>query len=382
MTKPITGAVTEMMETMERVGTMNAVVKTLTACLQCGTCSASCVSKSSFNLRKIVMDFVLDGKDFDSSIWDCTTCFACQTRCPREIPLTDVIVDSRRKLVESGRTPPEVRDIFISIQKFRNPFGVPSQERKSWLRKLKVEKGIPDISDGVEYFWFIGCFNSVDPRSRMVVEKVADIFNEIGINYGISESEGCCGNDVYAMGEEGLFELLKEENTKFLRENGIRKIITTSPHCYNAFKNYYSSLQVYTPVDIVHSAILDEELKFKYDVTYSVTYHDPCFLGRYNGVYEKPREVLKAIYNIEIIEMQRTRENSFCCGGGSGNFMRTGSKPNVQRAKEAIRTSAEILAVSCPLCMNMLNDGVKSLNSEMKVMDVMELIHKAVFGEK
>ncbi|AGK61809.1 Fe-S oxidoreductase [Archaeoglobus sulfaticallidus PM70-1] len=347
----------------------------LSVCMQCGTCSASCTSRQSFNLRKLILNLNLTGNDLSDSIWDCTTCLTCQTRCPRGIPLTEIIVDSRKEFVETGRIPSEIRDMLDSIYKHKNPFGEGKYKRKKFIEDIKKKFDVSDIS---EYYWFIGCVSSYESRSMEVVEKTARIFKDIGIDFSVDADEGCCGNEAMVLGEEGLFELLKEENEMFFKERGVEKVIASSPHCYNAFKKYYG-LEVLTPVEVIYKAIKEGTLEFKYDVDARVTYHDPCYLGRYNGIYDAPREVIKSVYNVEFVEMQRIRENSYCCGGGSGNFLRE-SRANVQRVREALSTNADILVVSCPICLIMLEDAVKTLNSDLAVMDVVELVHLAMYG--
>ncbi len=351
----------------------------LSSCMQCGTCSAGCVSRESFNLRILVMNTMMENLS-EESLWDCTTCLTCQIRCPRGIPLKDAIVDYRKKFVELGRIPPEIRDMLNSVQKFRNPFGEPHHNRRSWISLLKKNKEIKSIEEDFEWLWYIGCFGA-DHRSRQVFEKTAEIFQSMELDFAVTEDEGCCGNDVLGVGEEGLFELLKEENESLFRKYGINKVITSSPHCYNVFKNYYD-VDAITAIELLYHGIKNGSVEFSYDVEAKVTFHDPCYLGRYNGIYEIPRKVIEAIYNIELVEMPRNRVNSFCCGGGSGNFLREGDlRPNVLRVKEAISTGADILAVACPVCLNMLEDGVKTVNSDLEVMDIMEIVHLAMFGE-
>ncbi|MBO8181342.1 MAG: (Fe-S)-binding protein [Archaeoglobus sp.] len=360
----------------------NADKNALLLCMQCGTCSASCVAKTSFNLRRLVFDSFLKNDLLSSqNLWDCTTCHNCQSRCPRGIPLTDLIVESRKGFVESGVLPTEIRDYLTSIQKFKNPFGQSKQKRVEWAKDLDL-KVVEE--DEFEWLWWVGCM-VYDPRTAEVARKTARILESIGLNFAIlGKEEGCCGNDVLSMGEEGLFELLKEENESIFEKYGVKKLVVSSPHCYNTFKNHYdfAGLEVVSILELVYDAIRKGTLEFKYDVEASVTYHDPCYLGRYNGMYDLPREVLKSIYNIEFVEMRRIRENSFCCGGGSGNFLRENrSRSNVSRAREAVSTNADILAVACPICLNMLEDGVKTINAEIEVMDIMEIIHLAMFGE-
>jgi Fe-S oxidoreductase len=323
------------------------------------------------------------------NLWDCTTCHTCQSRCPRGIPLTDLIVESRREVVEKGNLPSEIHDYLNSIQKFRNPFGQSKHKRLEWVKSVEMETVESTESMGgmqivgkkeFEWLWWVGCM-VYDTRIAEVARRTARILSEIGTDFGVLEEEGCCGNDVLSLGEAGLFELLREENASIFQSYGVEKLIVSSPHCYNAFKNHYNNLEVIFLLEFIHDAIKKGHLEFRHDVEAVVTFHDPCYLGRYNGIYDVPREVLKSIYNIEVVEMGRVKENSLCCGGGSGNFLRDKSRSNVTRAREAVRTGADILAVACPICLNMLEDAVKVINAEIEVMDVIEVLHLAVFGE-
>jgi Fe-S oxidoreductase len=350
--------------------------------MQCGTCSATCVSRYSFNLRKILMEWISKNRHLESNagLWDCTTCLNCQKRCPRGIPLTQIIIDSRKMIIESGKAPPDIRDMLISIQKHRNPYGESKHKRSEWMKDLNIKHA----KDGeFEWLWYIGCANSYDPRGREIAIKTAEILDEMGIYFAVlGNEEGCCGNDVLRVGEEGLFESLREENHLVFRKYGVRRILTSSPHCYNTFKNEYQGYDVMTVLEMIYWGIKTGILNFRHDVEAKVTFHDPCYLGRYNGIYDAPREILASIYGIELVEMSRNRENSFCCGGGGGNILRDNlSRPNVIRAREASLTGADIVAVACPFCLTMLEDGLKSIGKEITVMDIIELVHLAVFGE-
>ncbi|RLI75064.1 (Fe-S)-binding protein [Archaeoglobales archaeon] len=356
----------------------------LNSCIQCGTCVSSCCSKSTLNLRRILASFI--GKrtpvwEFEQ-IWYCTTCHICQDRCPRGIGLTDAIVKAREEVIESGNVPPDIRDMLINIQKHRNPFGISKFKRDAWAKGLDIPtvKSNPDF----EYLWYVGCANSFDTRNKQIAAKTAQLFNEIGLNYAIlGREEGCCGNDVKMVGEEGLFELLKQENFDVFEKYNVKKIVVLSPHCYHIFKNEYG-LDVKLAIELIYEAIITGNLKFSKEIEKKVTFHDPCYLGRYNNIYDLPRELIKTIPMVELVEMQRIRERSFCCGGGGGNVVRdypNSKRPNVIRVQEAKRTDADILAVACPFCMSMLEDAVKTLGLELEVKDVVELIWEAVFKQ-
>ncbi|WP_202318846.1 (Fe-S)-binding protein [Archaeoglobus neptunius] len=379
------------------------------ACMRCGRCQDNCPAFNSGttlspmylmqNLRKNLTDsssilgkidepFTLVDAVLDSeAVWACTTCRACMEMCPVYIEQMEIIGEIRRGIVESGEAPPDIRDFLTNIQKQKNPWGEAKFKRDQWIKKSDVE--VPTVKSNPEFelLWFVGCAHSFDSRSIQVSKKLARILNDIGVNYAVlGREEGCCGNDVRRVGEEGLFQLLKEENTNTFDKYGVQKIFTASPHCYNTFKNEYEGYDVRFILEIIHDAIKSGKLQLKHPVKRKVTFHDPCYLGRYNGMYDLPREILKSIPGIELVEMPRNRNRSFCCGGGGGNLVREypgEDRPNNIRAKEAAETGAEVLAVACPFCMIMLEDGVKSsgFDGRLQVLDVIELVYDSVYGE-
>ncbi len=349
----------------------------LTACMQCGTCVAACSVKYDLNLRKLIASYLGKGSRFWSDeIWNCTTCHICQDRCPRGIPLTDIIIQTRSQVVEEGRLPREIREMLESIQKFANPFGVGKAKKAEWMRDLNLK--FVDSGD-FEYLLFVGCA-VVDSRVREVVIKAVKLLEAADIDFAVMKEEPCCGNDVRVVGEEGLFEMIKEENESLFEKYGVEKVITLSPHCYNAFKNYYG-LEVEHITEVLIKAVNDARLRFSKVLEVRVTYHDPCYLGRYNGVYEAPRELIRAIPGIEFVEMQRSRELALCCGGGGGNIVRDMKhRPSLRRIDEALLVAADVLTTSCPFCLMMLEDAAKVKRAELNVLDVIELLYDSVFG--
>lgn len=378
------------------------------ACMRCGRCQDNCPAfnsgttlspmylmqnlrknlneksdllgrlKEPFNLVEVVLD--------SEAVWACTTCRACMEMCPVYIEQMEIIGEIRRGIVESGEAPPDIRDFLTNVQKQKNPWGEAKFKRDQWIKKSDVEVYTVKDNPEFEWLWFVGCGHSFDSRNVQVSRKLARILNDIGVNYAVlGREEGCCGNDVRRVGEEGLFQLLKEENIKTFEKYGVARIVTASPHCYNTFKNEYEGYEVKFILEIIYEAIKSGKLQLKNPVNKKVTFHDPCYLGRYNGMYELPREILKAIPGIELVEMPRNRNRSFCCGGGGGNLVREypgEDRPNNIRAREAAETGAEVLAVACPFCMIMLEDGVKSsgVDDRIEVFDIIELVYEAAYG--
>ncbi|WP_202318499.1 (Fe-S)-binding protein [Archaeoglobus neptunius] len=362
-------------------------------CFNCGNCTAICPVNDNEHLfpRRLMRyaqlganEVLLDNDD----VWLCLVCRHCTVTCPREARPSELMVAARKAIVEAGGAPKHIADFLTNIQKQKNPWGVGKFKRSDWTKKSEVE--VPTVKDKPEFewLWFVGCAHSFDNRNTSVTLKLARIFNEIGLNFAIlGREEGCCGNDVRRAGEEGLFELLAEENIKTFEKYGVKKIVTASPHCYNTLKNEYDGYEVKFALEIIYEAIKSGKLQLKHPIDRKVTYHDPCYLGRYNGVYELPREVLKLIPGVKLVEMPRNRSMSFCCGGGNGNIVGEYPgkfRPNNIRAKEAAETGADILAVACPFCMIMLEDGLKTqkFDKSMDVRDIIELVYLSAFGEE
>lgn len=321
------------------------------------------------NLRRAIARFLSKQDFWSSELWNCTNCLICQQRCPRGIKIVDFIINSRNEVIEKGSIPKELRQMLENIQKFRNPFG--ALKRPNFDAKIAENRNF-------EYLLFVGC-SAYDPRVQKVVEKTIELLKASKIDFAILAEENCCGNDVRALGEQGLFEMLKNDNIKRFESVGVKKIITISPHCYNAFKNYYG-LETYHITEILLNKVRNAELRFSKPFEGIVTYHDSCYLSRYNKLIQEPRELLKAVPGVEFVEMQRNKELSLCCGGGSGGIVRDFVwKPSVQRIKEAMLTGASYLAVSCPFCLIMLEDSAKVKKAEIKVLDLIEILYDSVF---
>ena len=355
-------------------------------CMQCGVCTGSCpvFPKSRLNIRRIIRRMPLFGEISippENELWSCTTCSTCEIRCPKKLSPVSVIIAMRSMVVESGKIAPTLRDALESIYKYGNPWGRIKSKRSEWAQDLKVKH----ISEGAEFLYFVGCTASYDPRVQEVARSLVSIFNLVKADFGIlGNEEGCCGDPAYGIGEIGLFEFLVEENMKIFNKYDVSQIVTTSPHCYHNFKNRYgeTSFEVQHYTQYLSNLIDAGKLKFSRRIEKKITYHDPCFLGKQNNIYDEPRRVLEEIPGVRLVEMDRSRQKSLCCEGGGGRMWIDipGQRLAEIRVKEAIETGAEILATACPFCLLNLEDAVKTAGYEGKiqVLDISEIVSKAI----
>ena len=320
-------------------------------------------------------------------LWSCTTCGACVKECPVLIEHVDSIVDMRRHLVIEGQMDGMLQDALANLGRYGNSFGQSDRMRAKWTQPIQ-----PNIKDArreaVEYCWFVGDYASYSTSLTEITQLTASVFQKIGLDYGILyDGERNAGNDVRRVGEEGLFEMLAEKNMAVLNKSTFQTIITTDPHSYNALKNEYTGNGKH-PV-LHYSELLDQlitsgKLKFSKKLGYKVTYHDPCYLGRYNGIFDAPRRVIAAT-GCELIEMPRNRVRSYCCGAGGGRiWMEEGSikeRPSEARIHEAVNLSGvNIFVVACPKDITMYRDAVKTTGKEDRIVvkDLIELIDEAL----
>lgn len=368
-------------------------------CRECGTTYLPCCpagERFGFNEyycrgKAIIAKDLLDGKlswshSLADVIYRCTMCAACVEQCPVAYKdhILNVFGALREESIERSLVPPEVRDFLENIYKFGNPFRESRKKRGKWTEGT----GIREYAPGDEFLYYVGCIGSYDTRGNEIAKSLGKILLRSGLFFGIlGNEENCDGNEVNMLGEKGLFELLATENIHNLEKLGVKKIVTLSPHAFNAMKNEYpqygGSFEVKHYVQLLRDIILNGKINVSKGFNARVTYHDPCFLGRYNEEYDAPREILRNIPGFELVEMDRNRENSFCCGGGGANFNTDffGSTPNSPariRVREAHATGANILAVACPTCMTMLEDALKveGLEEGLKIMDISEIVER------
>jgi len=357
----------------------------LLECIQCGVCTGSCpVSmKADLNVRRLMLGVALYRRvdvPPDDTLWSCTACSSCEVRCPKGLIPFDIIVGLREIVVEEGRIASTIRDALESVYKHGNPWGRIRGGRSEWAEGLEVKH----LSEGADLLYYVGCTAAYDPRIQEVARAMVKAFDAAGVDFGtLGNEESCCGDPVHSMGETGLFELLVEDNTALLDEYGVEHMVTTSPHCFNAFKNRYGKIgfEVQHYTQYVADLIDGGRLNLSKKIEKTIAYHDPCSLGKQNGIYDEPRRIIEAIPGAELVELDRTRERSLCCEGGGGRMWIDvpGERIAETRIRDALDVGAEILATSCPFCLSTLEDAVLAgYEDSIRILDIIELVQEAI----
>ena len=368
-------------------------------CLQCATCSGICPfgylmdfppGKMIATLRADMFENVLK----TDTVWMCISCYACTEVCPKQIPLTPgLMTRAKEQLLLAGNIPTELQSALEFSQRYGNPLGESPRKRAQWAKGITPEVTIMQkASQPVNVLWFVGDYPSYHPRVQLATKALAKIFNALGVNFGIlGREENSDGDSQRLAGERGLFEMLAEKNGEAFSKYQFDEIVTTDPHAYNAFKNEYPKLGISYPVRHFTDFLVDrlDQLRplLTQEIKARVTYHDPCYLGRANGIYDTPRILLEAIPGLELVEMSHNRETSLCCGGGGGGMWLDGfqwEKAHVRlsewRIREAISAGADILAVACPYESPRFEDAVKMVegSGHLLVKDIAELLADAM----
>jgi Fe-S oxidoreductase len=318
-------------------------------------------------------------------IWACTTCRACQEVCPVSVEHVAKIIDMRRNMVmEQAKVPETAEGALRSIEDRGHPWRGTTLSRTGWAEGLGLKTIAEDRE--VDFLFWVGCTEALEERSTKIAQAVARLLKLAGIRFAVlGAEESCCGEPARRLGNEYLFQLQAEKNIALFKNYGVKRIVTACPHCYNTIKNEYpqfgGEFEVIHHTELIARLIKEDRLKAKSGGGV-VTYHDPCYLGRYNDIYQPPRRIIKSIPETKIVEMERNRENGFCCGGGGGHMWleeREGQRINELRTEQALATGARVVITACPFCLQMFDDGIKAKAAEekLKVMDIAELVEKS-----
>jgi Fe-S oxidoreductase/nitrate reductase gamma subunit len=383
------------------------------ACTRCGRCQDNCpayLSGKPLSPKKVIQDLKnhltsQDGNPVkteaeaaevapiagnvitEDELWACTTCAACQEACPVFIQVIDKAVDLRRHLVlMESKFSPEVKLFFKNMETNYNPWTIGFSTRGDWAKGLEV-KSLSQKSDA-EYLLFVGCAGSFDERNKKVARSLVNLLNKARVSFGILGAEEiCCGETARRIGNEYLAQILMQQNIELFKNYGVRKIITICPHCFNTFKNEYHQFdgqyQVLHHTQLLLELIRSGRLRPKTSEEMRLTYHDSCYLGRHNQIFDTPREVAHSLGRVKLVEMERNREKSFCCGAGGGRMWMEetiGTRISHMRVDQAASTGAPLVATACPYCLTMFEDGFKEKGMEnlMSAFDLAELLEKAV----
>ena len=359
-------------------------------CFQCGLCDTVCPWNRvrQFSIRKIIREATfglteIEGED----IWRCTTCGRCPQRCPRGVKQIEVGVSLRRVASEYEVFPTSVRSARTaraSLISEGNPLQEERKKREDWAKDLAVKP----FAEGMDVLYFAGCYLSYDPRMKKVATATANILNKAGVGFGIlGDKENCCGESIRKTGSEKVFKNLARENIKTFIDNGVKKILVSSPHCFHTFVNEYPEFMV--NFEVVHitryllELVNEGRLELTKEYEKKVTYHDPCYLGRHNDIYDEPRDVLKKIPGLELIEMADSRKDSLCCGGGGGRiWMDTPMEERFSdlRLKQANEVGAQVLVTSCPYCITNFEESRLNLEYDdvLEIKDITEIINEVI----
>ncbi|MBA4250299.1 MAG: Fe-S oxidoreductase [Chlorobiaceae bacterium] len=381
------------------------------SCTECGRCTSVCPAANSgktLSPRKIIVDIrrrteeignlklknVTEHELFnktlvhdyisDKELWQCTTCNACVQECPVMIEHVDSIVDMRRHLVLSeSNFPPELNNVFKSLETNYTPWAFNKADRAEWAGGLEIKTMAED--NNTDYLFWVGCAGSFDNRYKKVSRSFAQIMKKGGVNFRIlGTEEKCNGDTARRLGNEYLAQQLVKENIETLNQYNVKKIVTACPHCYhslkNEFKQFGGNYDVIHHTEMINNLLQDGKIKLESsEKNNKVTFHDSCYLGRYNNIYDAPRNSLSQIDGLELVEMERNKSKGFCCGAGGGRMFLEdveGERINEVRTKEALNTNANTIASACPFCMTMMTDGVKAHNKSenVEVKDIAEII--------
>jgi Fe-S oxidoreductase len=368
-------------------------------CYGCAKCTAVCPVDivGDYSPRKIHRKTQLGIDLFTSDdLWLCTTCMNCLRVCPKEVNMIKIMPAAREQAVLDGFVPEELQKAFEDTAQYGNPLGQPQRKRDAWVKQAGVPVPImKEVGRPVDILWYVGSYPSYHPRGIDAALAAARIFHALGVDYAILGKEEKDDGDSHRLaGEVGLFDMLAEHNIAAFNQYEWKRMVVTGPHEFNAFKNEYPKFGFERPI-LHYTQFLVEHLAqlkplLKREVKARVTFHDPCYLGRHNGEYDAPRELLRAIPGLELVEMGRCRQNGYCCGGGGGGMWldsftasHTTMRLSERRVREAVEYGADILAICCPFEVSRFEDAAKSTgNDQLKVLDILELLDQSMNNEQ
>ncbi|MGH7323160.1 MAG: heterodisulfide reductase-related iron-sulfur binding cluster [Candidatus Rokuibacteriota bacterium] len=370
------------------------------ACVECGRCQAACpawMAGTALSPKQIIvklkrhMHGQLPGPIHGELIkaeelWACTTCMACVQECPAFIDIVDTIIDLRRYLTLSdGAMPSTAPHSLQNIQRAGNPWGLPASDRLAWAEGLAVP--VMEPGKEVEYLYWVGCSASYDRRNQAIARSVVKILTAAGVSFAVMQEERCHAEVGRRLGEEYLYQTVQQETVEAIRQYRFGKVITHCPHCFNTIKNEFP--QFGGAWEVLHHSVVIKELieagrlRLRRTLEAAVAFHDSCYLGRYNGIMEAPRDVVRAVPGLRVIEMPRNRERGLCCGGGGGHMwmeVPARKRVNIIRVEEALQTEATVVGTACPFCLAMIDLGRKVVGAEdrLQVKDISELVAESL----
>ena len=386
----------------------------LYACTECGRCQSACPAWNTgkpLSPKLLVMDLrdqlfaegpailaaLARGETSDATtlvpqvvdeevVWACTTCGACMQECPVDIEHVDTIVDLRRNLVMGeSRFPQEAGALLRNLENTSNPWGMPQAQRAAWADGLGV-RVLAEGEDPPEVLYWVGCAGSFDDRAKKIAQALARVLATVGVSFAVlGPRELCTGDPARRMGNEYLFQTLAEQNIETLNGAGVRTIVANCPHCFNTLRNEYPQyggrFEVLHHTQLLARLVREGQLRPTRELDTLLAYHDPCYLGRHNGVYREPRALLEHVPGVRTVEMPRHAERSLCCGAGGARMWmeeRIGKRINQERADEAASTGADTVGVACPYCLIMLDDGHRARGDQVQVLDLAQILERSL----
>ena len=351
-------------------------------CYQCGTCTVSCLLNPALPVRRIIRNIQLGNIPKFKEVWKCISCNYCGAVCPRGVEVSKILRTVKAILYEEKTVPDSFTEVLWTIYEKGNPLGASKRERFAWAKGIK-------FSDEPEVLLYTCCLSAYDKRLQKTLKSLVHILQASGVKVGImGEDEPCCGDIVYHTGEDYFFEEIASNNVSLIEKMKPSVVVTVSPHIYNILTKIYPKYEAKISMPVMHHveyiAELMEEGRIKSGkLEKKLTYHDPCYLGRYNGVFEEPREILESIDGIQFIEMEHNKMDTLCCGGGGGGIWtenREAREVTKRRLEEAVKTEADIMVTACPYCIRMFEDELKVLRYNIPISDVVEILYESMGG--